>query len=263
MYKVDIYLRVRRAVMVEGMSIREAARTFGLHRDTVRKMLAYSVPPGYRRQVSLRRPKLESFTGVIDRILESDLSVPRKQRHTAKRIFERLRDEYGFGGQYTIVKDYVREHRRRSQEMFVPLSHAPGPRPVRLRRGLGDYRRSGTESPLLRPRPAPQRRVLHQGLPWGDHRGLPGRPCVGHRLPGRGAPEHSVRQHQAGGGQDPGRRAGGNAPGPSPSFSPTTCSTTGSGVPARATTRGRWRAWSAICGAIPWCPSRPSRALMR
>ncbi len=112
--------------MVEGMSIREAARTFGLHRDTVRKMLAYSVPPGYRRQVSLRRPKLESFTGVIDRILESDLSVPRKQRHTAKRIFERLRDEYGFGGQYTIVKDYVRERRRRSQEMFVPLSHAPG-----------------------------------------------------------------------------------------------------------------------------------------
>ena len=46
MYKVDVYLRVRRAVMVKGMSIREAARTFGLHRDTVRKMLAYSVPPG-------------------------------------------------------------------------------------------------------------------------------------------------------------------------------------------------------------------------
>ena len=41
--------------------------------------------------------------------------VPRKQRHTAKRIFERLRDEYGFGGGYTTVKDYVREHRRRTQ----------------------------------------------------------------------------------------------------------------------------------------------------
>ena len=50
MYKVDVYLRVRRAVMVEGMSVREAAREFGLHRDTVRKMLEYSVPPGYRRQ---------------------------------------------------------------------------------------------------------------------------------------------------------------------------------------------------------------------
>ena len=65
-------------------------------------MTNYSVPPGYRRQNPLRRPQLEPFTGVIDRILESDLSVPRKQRHTAKRIFERLRDEYGFGGQYTI-----------------------------------------------------------------------------------------------------------------------------------------------------------------
>ena len=98
----------------------------GLHRDTVRKMLAYSVPPGYRRQTSPRRPKLEPYTGVIDWILDDDHHVPRKQRHTAKRIFERLRDEYGFGGGYTTVKDYVREHRRRSQEMFVPLSHPPG-----------------------------------------------------------------------------------------------------------------------------------------
>ena len=126
MYRVDVYLPVRRAVMVEGMSIREASRVFGLHRDTVRKMLAYSVPPGYRRQATPHRPKLETFTGVIDRILEDDLRVPRKQPHTAKRIYERLRDEYGFDGGYTIVKDYVREHRRRTQEMFVPLSHPSG-----------------------------------------------------------------------------------------------------------------------------------------
>ena len=126
MYKVDVYLRVRRAVMVEGMSIREAARTFGLHRDTVRKMLAYSVPPGYRRQTPARRTKLEPYTGVIDQILKKDHSVPKKQRHTAKRIFERLRDEYGFDGGYTRVKDYVREHRRQTREMFVPLSHPPG-----------------------------------------------------------------------------------------------------------------------------------------
>ena len=126
MYKVDVYLRIRRAVMVDGISIREAAREFGLHRDTVRKMLAYSVPPGYRRQTPPHRPKLEPYTGVIDQILQKDHSVPKKQRHTAKRIFERLRDEYGFGGGYTTVKDYVREHRRRTQEMFVPLSHPPG-----------------------------------------------------------------------------------------------------------------------------------------
>ena len=124
MYTVDVYLRVRRAVMVEGMSVREASRVFGLHRDTVRKMLAYSAPPGYRRQVPPRRPKLETYTGVIDRILDDD-RVPKKQRHTAKRIFERLRDEYGKGGGYTVVKDYVREHRRRTKEMFVPLSHPP------------------------------------------------------------------------------------------------------------------------------------------
>ncbi len=66
------------------------------------------------------------FTEVIDAILEADRQVPRKQRHTAKRIFERLRDEHGFTGGYTTVKDYVKEHRRRTQEMFVPLSHAPG-----------------------------------------------------------------------------------------------------------------------------------------
>ena len=70
MYLVDVYLRIRRAVMVEGMSVREASRVFGLHRDTVRKMLAYSVPPGYRRQSSPRRPKLDPFTGVIERILD-------------------------------------------------------------------------------------------------------------------------------------------------------------------------------------------------
>ena len=126
MYRVDVYLRVRRAVMVEGKSIREVSREFGLHRDTVRKMLAYSVPPGYRRQSPPRRPKLEPYTGVIDRILEDDLRRLRKQHHTAKRIFERLRDEYGFDGGYTTVKDYVRESRRQSQEMFVPLSHPPG-----------------------------------------------------------------------------------------------------------------------------------------
>ena len=126
MYYVEMYARVRRACMVEGMSVREASRVFGLHRDTVRKMLAYSAPPGYRRQDPPRRPKLEPFIGVIGAILEADQQVPRKQRHTAKWIFERLRDEHGFTGQYTIVKDYVRERRRRGQEMFVPLAHSPG-----------------------------------------------------------------------------------------------------------------------------------------
>ena len=126
MYKVEMYLRVRRACFVEGMSAREAARVYGLHRDTVRKMLKYSVPPGYRRDRPPNRPKLDPYKDVIDQILEMDRGVPKKQHHTAKRIYERLRDEHGFAGKYTIVKDYVRERTRRTREMFVPLSHSPG-----------------------------------------------------------------------------------------------------------------------------------------
>ena len=126
MYGVELYGRVRRACHVEGMSVRDAARVFGLDRKTVAKMLVYSVPPGYQRSKPPRRPKLDPFIGIIDRILEEDGSCPVKQRHTAKRIFDRLREEYGFDGGYTIVKDYVRERRRRTREMYVPLSHPAG-----------------------------------------------------------------------------------------------------------------------------------------
>ena len=65
MYSVDVYLRIRRAVMVEGMSIREASRVFGLHRDTVSKMLAYSTPPGYRRQTPPRKPNPSTSSGRV------------------------------------------------------------------------------------------------------------------------------------------------------------------------------------------------------
>ncbi len=126
MYRVELYAQVRRACHVEGMSIREASRVFNLDRKTVRKMLLFSVPPGYRQVKAVRRPKLDPFTGIIDQILEEDEARPRKQRHTAKRIFDRLREEYGFEGGETIVKDYVRGRRRRLREMFVPLSHPPG-----------------------------------------------------------------------------------------------------------------------------------------
>ena len=123
---MELYARVRRAVLVEGKSRRTVAREFGLARKTVGKMLAYSLPPGYRRQQPVRRPKLGPWQGVIDAILEADKSAPRKQRHTAKRIFERLREEHSFTGGYTIVKDYVRQSKLAGQEMFVPLVHTPG-----------------------------------------------------------------------------------------------------------------------------------------
>jgi transposase len=126
MFSVELYGRVRHACHVEGLSIREAARRFGLHRNTVRKMLAFSVPPGYRRRGPAARPRLGPFTAVIDRILEEDRSAPAKQRHTAKRIHDRLRAEHGFAGSYTTVKDYVRQRRAAVREVFVPLVHPPG-----------------------------------------------------------------------------------------------------------------------------------------
>ena len=122
---MELYLKVRLACR-DGMSAREAARHFGISRESVKKMLSFSVPPGYRRTAPIKRPKLDEFTEVIDQWLRDDVGQHRKQRHTAKRVFDRLRDEHGFTGGYTVVKDYVRDQLRRRREMFVPLHHAAG-----------------------------------------------------------------------------------------------------------------------------------------
>lgn len=122
---MELYRKVRLAC-ADGMSKRAAARHFNISRDTVAKALAFSVPPGYRRTAPIKRPKLDGFIAIIDAWLEGDREAPGKQRHTAKRVFDRLRAEHGFTGGYTIVKDYVRERERRKREMFVPLAHPPG-----------------------------------------------------------------------------------------------------------------------------------------
>ena len=123
---MELYGRVRRAVLVDGLSQRAVAREFGISRKTIRKMLAYAVPPGYQRQEPAKRPKLGPWVGVIDAMLEEDKTRPVKQRHTAKRIFDRLREEHVFAGGYTIVKDYLRSAAERNREMFVPLVHPAG-----------------------------------------------------------------------------------------------------------------------------------------
>jgi len=126
MYGVELYGRVRLAVLRDGLSQREAARRFGIDRGTVAKMLKHSVPPGYTRVMPVRRPKLAEHTGFIDQILDEDETAPRKQRHTARRIFERLRDERGYDGGYSTVRDYLRPRRLARKEVFVPLTHPPG-----------------------------------------------------------------------------------------------------------------------------------------
>ena len=126
MFTVELYAKIRRAVMMDGLSRRDAAKRFGVHRNTITKMLQFSVPPGYRRRERPASKKLGPYMAWIDNVLEDDRRVHKKQRHTAHRIFERLRAEEGFCGGYTIVREYVAQATLRSREMFVPLSHRPG-----------------------------------------------------------------------------------------------------------------------------------------
>src|ERR1700675_1193684 len=90
MYTVELYARVRRAVQVEGKSERQVAREYGLARETVRKLLQYSIPPGYRRQQRAKRPKLDPWVGVIDAILKEDRERP--PGNSATRTRESIND---------------------------------------------------------------------------------------------------------------------------------------------------------------------------
>ena len=89
MFALEVYAAGRRFVFIEGNSRREAARVFGLSRETVLKMCRFSLPPGYTRTKPVAKPKLGPLLPVIDAILDADRTAPVKQRHSAKRIFER------------------------------------------------------------------------------------------------------------------------------------------------------------------------------
>jgi transposase len=151
---VELYARVRRAVVVDKMSEREAAKEFGLARETVRKMLRYSVPPGYRRQQPARRPKLDAWVGAIDQILEDDKAEGRKQRHTAKRIFERLHDEHGYMGGYTIREGLRAAQEAESARDVCAAGTSAGRCAGRLRRSDGGDRRCGMQGALSGDGPA-------------------------------------------------------------------------------------------------------------
>ena len=222
-------------------------------------MLSFSVPPGYRRGKPPRRPKLGPFTGIIDRILEDDRTSHHKQRHTAKRIFDRLRDEYGFTGGYTIVKDYVREQGLRSREVFVPLSHSPGHAQADFGEAMavigGALRKIhflAFDLPTVMVallRPIRRRRPKHSAM------------ATTRRLPSSAAsPDPSCTTTPSW--RLPGSWAmgSGSERASSRSFSPTICSRTGSAGRARATTRARSRDWSASSGGTS-CPRPACREL--
>src|SRR4051812_5215999 len=123
---MDNWAEIRRRVLVDGLGKRAACREFDIHWDTLTKILAHPQPPGYRRTKPRPRPKLDPFLPVIHQILEDDKEAPRKQRHTAKRIFERLRDEHGYTGGATLVKKAGAAPGGAPPRGFVPP--APPPR---------------------------------------------------------------------------------------------------------------------------------------
>lgn len=123
---MDKWAEIRRLVFVEGVSKRSVCRQFGIHWDTLNKILEHSEPPGYRLGKPRTKRKIGPYLEIIDQILQQDKNVHRKQRHTKRRIFERLRDEYGYPGGYTAVKEVVRERERQGREVFMPLIHPPG-----------------------------------------------------------------------------------------------------------------------------------------
>lgn len=116
---------IRMQVLRGEVSKREMIKRTGMHWSTLEKVLRHSQPPGYRMKENRPKPKLGPYLDRISQILESDKEVPKKQRHTAKRIYERLVEE-GYQGKYTVVKDAVREMKQRGREVFMPLVHHPG-----------------------------------------------------------------------------------------------------------------------------------------
>ena len=131
--RVELFARIRRDARVEELSIRELARRHGVARATVRQALAQAEPPA--RKIPVRvAPKLDPFKTAIDGMLVEDLTAPRKQRHTARRILARLAEEHSATVlSYSTVRDYVALRRPqidveagRLREVFVPQEHAPG-----------------------------------------------------------------------------------------------------------------------------------------
>jgi len=135
---MDQWIELRRKIRNQEVSLRQLERDTGIHRKTLRKIRDNSEPPGYRRTKTIQKTKIGPHLDRIKEIIESDKQMPRKQRHTAKRIWECLQAD-GFEGGYTIVKDAVRQIKKTSKEVFMPLSQRPGQAQVDFGHALANF----------------------------------------------------------------------------------------------------------------------------
>ncbi len=124
MYAIDLYAEVRHAVLVEKISIRAAAFRFKLDRKTIRKILQHDAPPGYQRNRAPLRPKLDPVRPVLDRLILEDSRRPGPQRRSAQTLMQELRNQQGYAGGLTIIKDYLRASRRAQAQAGARLTHA-------------------------------------------------------------------------------------------------------------------------------------------
>jgi transposase len=126
---VEQFELIRRDHAREGLSVRALARRHGVHRRAVRQALESAVPPAKRSPQGRPAPRLGAYRAVIDAWLVADREAPRKQRHTARRIWQRLVQEHGAGVSERQVCRYVRRRRRELgdvDEVFVPLVSEAG-----------------------------------------------------------------------------------------------------------------------------------------
>ena len=121
-----MWSEIRRRVLTGETSKRAICREYAIHWKTLEKILSHDEPPGYRQSQTRAKPVLEPFLPIMREILEQDREAHPKQRHTAKRIYDRLCNEHGFTGSYSTIKEAVREWKQGQAEVFVPLSHDPG-----------------------------------------------------------------------------------------------------------------------------------------
>ncbi|HET9974627.1 MAG TPA: IS21 family transposase [Streptosporangiaceae bacterium] len=142
--RVELFAAIRFDWQRNQMPIRALARKYDVHRRTVRQAIASPVPPD-RKVPERAAPVREAVAGWIDEMLAGDLAAPRKQRHTARRVFERLADEHGAQVSYSYVAKYVARRRAEiaaqdrsrhgSLDGFVPQVREPG---AEAEAGFGD-----------------------------------------------------------------------------------------------------------------------------
>ena len=128
MLTVNHFELIRRKVLLDGLSQREAAVELGHSRKTVAKALEHPVPPGYQMTKARAHPVTDPYRSIIERWLELDQTAPPKQRHKAKRIYERLVDERGFSGDEGTVRRFVVKLKQERQpgEVYMPLQFDEG-----------------------------------------------------------------------------------------------------------------------------------------